>query len=98
MTVMPAMLTRAAAVTTKIQTRGDFAMKRIFKTKRSRTASRQVTLRRALPSLDLAVRIATPSRAFRVISSLGNPDIGEVDLGNIEAGKTPQKDDNDHFD
>lgn len=28
----------------------------------------------------------------------GNPDIGEVDLGNIEANKPSEPDDNDHFD
>lgn len=28
----------------------------------------------------------------------GNPDIGEVDLGNIEADKPAEPDDNDHFD
>ncbi|MES2856846.1 MAG: hypothetical protein V4692_13330 [Bdellovibrionota bacterium] len=28
----------------------------------------------------------------------GNPDIGEVDLGNIEANEPPQPDDGDHFD
>lgn len=28
----------------------------------------------------------------------GNPDIGEVDLGTIEADKPTQPDDNDHFD
>ena len=29
---------------------------------------------------------------------MGNPDIGEVDLGTIEDGKPSQPDDNDHFD
>ena len=28
----------------------------------------------------------------------GNPDIGNVDLGNIEADKPAQKDDDDHYD
>lgn len=28
----------------------------------------------------------------------GNPDVGDVDLGNIEADKPAQKDDDDHFD
>lgn len=28
----------------------------------------------------------------------GNPDVGEIDLGNIEADKPAQKDDNDHYD
>lgn len=28
----------------------------------------------------------------------GNPDIGEVDLGNIEADRPAQPDDNDHLD
>ncbi len=28
----------------------------------------------------------------------GNPDVGEVDLGNIEADKPAQKDDDDHYD
>ncbi len=28
----------------------------------------------------------------------GNPDVGEVDLGNIEADKPAQPDDSDHYD
>lgn len=28
----------------------------------------------------------------------GNPDVGEVDLGNIEADKPAEPDDNDHYD
>jgi hypothetical protein len=28
----------------------------------------------------------------------GNPDVGEVDLGTIEADRPAQKDDNDHYD
>lgn len=28
----------------------------------------------------------------------GNPDVGEIDLGNIEADKPAQPDDNDHWD
>jgi hypothetical protein len=28
----------------------------------------------------------------------GNPDVGEIDLGNIEADKPAEPDDNDHFD
>jgi hypothetical protein len=28
----------------------------------------------------------------------GNPDLGEVDLGNIEADQPAQPDDNDHYD
>jgi hypothetical protein len=28
----------------------------------------------------------------------GNPDVGDVDLGNIEADKPAQKDDDDHYD
>ena len=30
--------------------------------------------------------------------NMGNPDIGEVDLGTIEADQPAQKDDNDHYD
>lgn len=30
--------------------------------------------------------------------SMGNPDIGEVDLGTIEADEPAQPDDNDHYD
>lgn len=29
---------------------------------------------------------------------IGNPNIGEVDLGNIEANEPSQPDDNDHWD
>ncbi len=28
----------------------------------------------------------------------GNPDVGDIDLGNIEADKPAQKDDDDHYD